>query len=62
MTAERPPLGVDRLLATLHRHHVGFVLVGGMVAIAHGALRPTADLDCLARQRREHGPPGLCHA
>lgn len=54
MTAEQPPLDIDRLLATLHRHDVDFVLVGGMAAIAHGALRPTADLDCLARRSAEN--------
>ena len=47
MTAEQPPLDVDRLLATLERHSVDFLLVGGVAAIAHGARRPTADLDCL---------------
>lgn len=54
MTLEQPPLDVDRLLATLHRHQVDFLLVGGMAAIAHGALRPTADVDCLARSSAEN--------
>lgn len=50
MTAEQPPLDVDRLLATLERHSVDLLLVGGVAAVAHGARRPTADLDCLARR------------
>jgi hypothetical protein len=32
-----------------------FVLVGGVAAIAYGARRPTADLDCVAR--RSSGTP-----
>ncbi len=54
MTAERPPLDIDRLLVTLERHQVHFLLVGGVAAIAHGAVRPTADLDCLARRSGEN--------
>ncbi len=54
MTAEQPPLDVDRILATLHHHNVEFVLVGGLAAIAYGAVLPTADLDCLARRSAEN--------
>ena len=54
MTSEPPALDVDRILATLERHHVEFVLVGGVAAIAHGARRPTADVDCLARRTAEN--------
>jgi predicted nucleotidyltransferase len=50
MTTEPPALDVDRLLTTLDRHEVDFVLVGGVAAIAYGARRPTADLDCVARR------------
>lgn len=50
MTAEPPPLDIDRLLETLERHRVDYLLVGGVAAIAHGAVRPTVDLDCLARR------------
>lgn len=50
MTPEQTPLDIDRILATLERHHVDFLVVGGVAAIAHGAVRPTADLDCLARR------------
>ncbi len=54
MTAEPPPLDIDHILATLQHHHVEFVLVGGVAAIAYGAVRPTADLDCLARRSAEN--------
>lgn len=30
------------------------MLVGGVAAIGHGALRPTADLDCLTRGSSEN--------
>jgi hypothetical protein len=33
------------LLATLARHDVAFIVVGGAAAIAHGSARLTADLD-----------------
>lgn len=45
-----PPLDVARLLDTLERHQVEYLLVGGVAAIAYGAVRPTVDLDCLARR------------
>jgi hypothetical protein len=50
MTSESPALDVDRLLTTLDRHEVDFVLVGGVAAIAYGGRPPTADLDCVARR------------
>jgi len=54
MTREPPALDLRRLLTTLDRHKVDYVLVGGVAAIAHGAMRPTTDLDCLARRSREN--------
>ena len=33
------------LLATLTRHQVAFIVVGGAAAIAHGSARLTQDLD-----------------
>jgi hypothetical protein len=39
---------VDRLLETLDRHQVEFLVVGGFSAIAHGATRPTVAFDVLA--------------
>jgi len=50
MTTEPPALNVDRLLTTLDRYEVDFLLVGGVAAIAYGSRRPTADLDCVARR------------
>jgi hypothetical protein len=35
----------DGLLATLGRHEVAFIVVGGAAAIAHGSARLTQDLD-----------------
>lgn len=48
MTGEPPQLDIHRLLDTLDRHGVQYLVVGGVAAIAHGARRPTKDLDCLA--------------
>jgi hypothetical protein len=45
-----PVLDADRILAVLDRHQVDFLVVGGVAAIAHGATRPTSDLDCVARR------------
>lgn len=47
MTTDLPPLDVERILATLTRNGVEFLLVGGVAAIAHGARRLTVDLDCV---------------
>ena len=35
----------DRIVATLARHDVAYVLVGGMAAVAHGSTLPTEDVD-----------------
>ncbi len=43
-----PTLDVDRILATLDRHDVEYLLVGGVSCQAHGARRGTQDFDCLA--------------
>lgn len=34
-----------RVLETLHRHEVAFVLVGGLAAVAHGSSLTTTDVD-----------------
>jgi len=44
---EGPPFNPERLVDTLARHGVQYVLVGGMGAQLHGATRTTTDLDCL---------------
>src|SRR5687767_2459545 len=47
---EPPPLDTSRLLETLNSHGVEYLIVGGVAAIAHGAQRPTNDVDCVARR------------
>ena len=37
------------ILEVLDRHQVEFVLVGGLGARAHGATRPTSDIDLVPR-------------
>lgn len=48
------PLDLDRVLGTLNRHGVDYLLVGGVSAIAHGATRPTVDFDCLAERSTQN--------
>lgn len=50
MSDAEPVVDIDRLLETLSRHQVEFLVVGGFSAIAHGATRPTVDFDCLAER------------
>lgn len=50
MSDAESAVDVERLLETLNRHGVEFVVVGGFSAIAHGATRPTVDFDCLAER------------
>ena len=38
-------LDLARLLSTLHRHKVAFVLIGGLAAVYHGSPFPTEDVD-----------------
>jgi hypothetical protein len=45
VTAATPPLDRPALLASLTRHQVRFVLIGGLAAQAHGAARATQDAD-----------------
>lgn len=48
MTRQRRPADVAALLDLLDRAGVEFVVIGGVAAIAHGALTPTQDLDVAA--------------
>jgi predicted nucleotidyltransferase len=48
------PLDLGRLLQTLRGHHVDFVVVGGLAAIAHGARRMTLDLDVVPSPQPEN--------
>jgi predicted nucleotidyltransferase len=43
----RRPLDVERVLTTLARHEVRYLVVGGIAAILHGWPGATADLDLL---------------
>ncbi len=42
-----PPLDLPRIVQTLDRHNVEYILVGGAAAIAYGAERRTKDVDCV---------------
>lgn len=42
------------MLLVLDRHGVDYVLVGGTAAIAHGATRPTMDIDCVPARRMDN--------
>ncbi|MEX2447721.1 MAG: DUF6036 family nucleotidyltransferase [Solirubrobacterales bacterium] len=47
-TDRRPePLEAQRILDELARHHVDFVLVGGLAAQTHGSTRMTNDVDVI---------------
>ncbi|MGH9123684.1 MAG: hypothetical protein ACRDZ8_03020 [Acidimicrobiales bacterium] len=42
------------MVATLERHGVEYLIVGGVAAGAYGAARPTGDFDCVVRQATEN--------
>lgn len=44
----------DEILRVLHRHHVEFVLIGGMAATLHGSDVVTFDLDVAPRSTRDN--------
>lgn len=48
MPAETP-LDAERILETLARHHVDYVLVGGLAVQTHGHVRTTMDIDIYPR-------------
>jgi len=51
-TPTDPAFDPDRLLATLNRHHVDYLLIGGYAARVYGATRPTADIDVIPNRSR----------
>jgi hypothetical protein len=51
---EAPPLDAERILSTLDRHGVVYLLVGGLSATAYGARRLTKDFDCLPARNEEN--------
>lgn len=44
----------DRIVATLARNGVAYVLVGGIAAVAHGSTLPTEDVDITPSRDREN--------
>jgi hypothetical protein len=46
------PLEADRLLQTLVKHGVEFVVIGGMAGLVHGSAYPTFDLDVVYSRAR----------
>ena len=45
---------LERMLATLQRHRVAYVLIGGMAATAHGSVLPTEDVDITPARDRSN--------
>jgi hypothetical protein len=45
---------IEALLQALNRHHVEYIIVGGVAALAHGSARLTQDLDIVYRRSREN--------
>ena len=52
--ADEPVLDRDRIIECLSQHRVEYLLVGGIGAQMHGALRPTGDLDSLPATSEEN--------
>jgi hypothetical protein len=44
----------ERLLQTLNRHGVAYVIVGGVAAVAHGSTLPTEDVDVTPARDRDN--------
>jgi len=42
------------ILATLGKHGVDFIVIGGLAAVAHGSRRVTRDIDIIARPDSEN--------
>jgi hypothetical protein len=51
---EAPPLDAERIFATLDRHGVVYLLVGGLSATTYGARRVTKDFDCLPARNEQN--------
>ena len=54
MTAGPTGADLSRLVSTLDRHGVRYVVVGGVAAVVHGAQRPTRDLDVVTARDEEN--------
>lgn len=51
----RQPLDVERLVTTLARHEVRYLVIGGIAAILHGWPGATADFDALGAPGEANG-------
>jgi hypothetical protein len=47
-----PSHDLPRLIGTLDRHGVEYLICGGAAAVAYGASRPTDDADCVVRREQ----------
>lgn len=54
MTAAPEGPDLQRITDALARHHVEYLLVGGIAARAYGARRPTYDVDCIPEPSRDN--------
>lgn len=52
--ADHPPLDIDRVVEVFDRHHVQYLLVGGVAARLHGSERLTEDVDVLPEDGDEN--------
>lgn len=52
--ADSPSHDLGLLIATLERHQVEYLLIGGVAAIGYGATRLTEDTDCVVRRSTEN--------
>ncbi|MDP3542940.1 MAG: nucleotidyltransferase [Elusimicrobiota bacterium] len=44
----------DRIVASLNKHHVDFMIIGGFAVVYHGHIRATKDLDLYIRRTDEN--------
>lgn len=44
----------DRIVASLNRHRVDFMIIGGFAVVYHGHMRTTKDLDLFVRRSEEN--------
>lgn len=44
----------DRIVASLNRHRVDFMIIGGFAVVYHGHMRTTKDLDLFVRRTTEN--------
>ena len=44
----------DRIVASLNRHHVDFMIIGGFAVVYHGHMRATKNLDLYIRRTEEN--------